>query len=178
MPDGQTVRREVERTLVRGSWDAVEPDNFRQNFPDQDQAEDYVFNEVGFDPEDTFLYAIVRVRFESLRATGNRRGWDRLSPQTKKDYLGSSAAQSEAKRHAMSVPQWYEVAPDLKAFRRHAKGRSGREDATRDLEFVVYVARDYEPVSGAEALRISAGVQAAHARNVERMGAIYDQLFG
>jgi hypothetical protein len=163
--DGQ-VRREVARELVAGSWDAVEPDNFRSIFPAYSQAEGYVTQDVGFMLGDTFLYAIVRVRFSLLRPTANRRGWDKLKPETRRNYLASKAAQREAQYHQLSVPEWYEVAPDLKAFRRHAKGRTGAESSTGGAqEFFVYIARDYRMTLGNEdALRISAGVREAHAR--------------
>ena len=151
---------------MAGSWDAVEPGNFRHSYRSEDQALGYITEDVGFRTSDTFLYGIVRVRFAVLFKTANRKGWNDLSAQTRADYLGSSAAQSEARYHHMSVAEWYEYAPDLKAFRRKAKGRTGGEGITGgDTEYEVYIARRYKEVlSSEDATDLRASIHAAHER--------------
>ena len=108
------VRRETERTLVAGSWEAVEPDNYRVKSDSEAEARAYITEIVGFRSSDVQLYAILRVRYQLLGPTVNRKGWRSLSPQTKKDYLASRGAQSEAAANNMTVPQWYAKAPDLR----------------------------------------------------------------
>lgn len=144
-----TVTREVERVLVAGSWDAVALENFRSTFMDERQARDYVFRIVGFRESDTMLYGILRVTYQTNRyRTTNRKGWDNLSPTTRKHYAASRAFQAEARGAGMSVEQWYAVAPDLKAARRKARGRVGgrtfRTTATESSEYPVYIARTYK----------------------------------
>lgn len=174
-----SVRREVDRTLVAGSWDAVKPDNFRSVFPDERMARDYITEMVGFRITDTFLFGIVRVRFEEGRATVNRKGWGELSESTRKGYEGSYAAKVEAAAHNLTVPEWYAVAPDLKTFRRKATGRTGREQSRLDVEFIVYITRKYKQViSSDEVQGLQASIRAAHQRQVELFDSIRDQLRG
>ncbi len=53
-----------------------------------------------------------------------RRGsWKELSAGQRKRYAASRKAQEEARQHAVSIERWYEIAPDLKAFRGHAGQR-------------------------------------------------------
>ena len=167
----EPVRREVERTLVAGDWSAVSPDNFRYRFGTESQARGYITETIGFRITDTFLFAILRVRFALLFPTANRKGWDQLAPSTRRNYLASRAAQSEAQAHAMTVEQWYAVAPDLKAFRRKARGRSGGELAGRqETEFAVYVTRRYSVVlSEPEHLAIAESIRAAQERARQMM---------
>lgn len=176
MPDGG-VRRETERSLVAGSWDAVEPDNFRVTFPDERMARDYVFEVVGFRQQDTFLYAILRLRFDTFNRITNRKGWDQLSAQTRHDYEASRAAQLEAQYHQMTVRQWYEVAPDLKAFRRKAQGRSGPETVTnRSVEFAVYIARKYrEVIDSTEGAAIGRHIREQQRKQAERLKDVFAQ---
>lgn len=155
--------------LVAGDWSAASGDNFRQISFSEDQAFAYI-RSTGFNLSDTFLYAIVRVSYAVLSPTPNRKGWEELEPETRKRYLGSRAAKYEAQFHQMSVPEWYRFAPDLKAFRGHARGRAGPEGITgQQTEWIIYIARDYKvTLTTEEAARISAGVkQAATARRGE-----------
>jgi hypothetical protein len=145
----RSVTREVERVLVAGSWEAVSPENFRSTFLDERMARDYITETVGFRESDTMLYGILRVTYQTnRRPTANRKGWDQLNPTTRKNYAASKAFQSEAQANHMSVEEWYAVAPDLKAARRKAKGRVGKQTfnlkATESSEYPVYIARRYK----------------------------------
>src|ERR1035437_582339 len=108
------IRREVERVLVAGSWDAVAPDNFRVSFPTEAQTRDDVTEDIGFRISDRQLYGILRLRYAVFaKPTGGRKGWEQLSAETRKNYRGSSAAKSEARAHGLTVEEGYAVAPDL-----------------------------------------------------------------
>lgn len=157
---------------MAGSWEAVDPDNYRVKSDSEAEARAYITEIVGFRQSDIQLFAILRVRYQMLGPTVNRKGWRSLSPQTKKDYLGSSSAQAEARAHNMTVPQWYAKAPDLKAFRRKARGRTGSESVNKNVEFLVYIARKYRgTISDVEGLQAS--IHAAH----ERRTAVFAQDF-
>ena len=102
------IRREVERVLVAGSWDAVTPDNFRVTFRTESQARDYVTEDVGFRMSDKQLFGILRLRYAVFaKPTGNRKGWAQLSETTRRNYAASQAAQAEARMHGMTVEEWY-----------------------------------------------------------------------
>jgi len=163
------IRREVERVLVAGSWDAVTPDNFRVTFRTEAQARDYVTEDIGFRMADKQLFGILRLRYAVFaRPTGNRKGWEHLTDATRRNYAASGAAQTEARMHGMTVEEWYAVAPDLKAFRRKAKGRgkTGVGVGVGEVEFPVYIARKYKGLIE-DPTGLSASIREAHQRNVE-----------
>ena len=134
--------REVSRELVAGSWSAVSIENLRQSFMTREQALAYV-REVWADLRvSRSLYAVVRYTYAALPHT--RRGsWDALSPATRKRYAASRQAKEEARAHGLTVEQWYSRAPDLRAFRGHARGRPSSAAFPRDSNFTVYIVRDY-----------------------------------
>jgi hypothetical protein len=173
------ARREISRDLVGGSWEAVSPQTFRYTFPTLDQATGYV-ESAGLGLFDQ-IFGIVRVRFRDVERVilTPRRGWDRLSAQTKRDYQGSSQAQAEAAYHDMTVPEWYERAPDLKAFRRHTRGRVGSEGTTAfDEEFQVFISRKYKGLAPGTAEQMSQSVHAAWAARQRAQADLLSEQYG
>ena len=139
VPDAPRVARFERHTLVFGTPAAISDENRRQTFDiDRDDpekarrdAQAYLEDGLGTSAED--LGAIVRVSVSVLPQT-RRRNWSELSPNQQKRYAGSRQAKEEARQHGATVQEWYKLAPDLKAFRGHARGRPPK---------VVYLGQSY-----------------------------------
>lgn len=136
--------RELRRDHIMGHASRT-PDNYRTSVRTLSQAAAYVAS-AGWSAEDQELYRIDRVIVGEARPT-RRRSWDQLSPSYQRRLLGSSVMKAEARRHDMSVPEWYEVAPTLKGARGH--GGQHRESYARyptvSTWYEVYMERDSEP---------------------------------
>lgn len=164
--------REVSRELVAGSADVVAVENLRQTFLSLEEAREYVRG-AGFDlSADRALYAIVRTTYAEMPHT-RRRPMADLAPSTRRRYLASRQAQAEARAHGMTVEAWYERAPDLRAFRGHARGRRPQGAIfPRSENFTVYIARDYRPLSVRKRQRLSARTRRAW--KARRQGGVTD----
>jgi len=102
---------------------------------------------------------------EWRRGITRRRSLEDLSPNTRRDYLGSSRAKEEARMNGFSVIRWYEVAPDLKAFRRKAPARRFTSiDLGATPTWRVYVSRDSSLLPSTSRSQMSAAVKAAWRR--------------
>ena len=146
VPDAPRVARFERHTLVFGTPAAISDENRRQTFDiDRDDpekarrdAQAYLEDGLGTSAED--LGAIVLVSVSVLPRT-RRRSWAELSPNQKKRYAGSRQAKEEARQHGATVEEWYELAPDLKAFRGHARGRPPKV-VYLGQAYVTYIAQD------------------------------------
>jgi hypothetical protein len=137
--DTQRVARFTRHSLVYGTPAAVSEENRRQTFDVKDGDEEAAFRQAlryledGLGSSAADLGAIVRVSVSVLPQT-RRRNWSELSPNQQKRYAGSRQAKEEARQHGATVQEWYKLAPDLKAFRGHARGRPPK---------VVYLGQSY-----------------------------------
>ncbi len=124
----------------------INDENRRQTYDiDRDDPQDalrkahrYLEDALGTSAED--LGAIVLVSVSVLPRT-RRRSWAELSPRQKARYAGSRQAKEEARQHGATVEEWYELAPDLKAFRGHAAGRPVK-GVFVGQSYVTYIAKD------------------------------------
>lgn len=157
------TRAQARRGLVAGSAEAAVGENYRYTAMDLDTAESYIFDDVGFDrEEEAQMFAIVETAGGVPRTP--RRSLADLSASTRRNYLGSRAAQQEAALHGMTAAEWYEVAPDVKAFRRKAGPREFSEPV-----YHVYIARTSDPaLSQAERRRLSTRTARAVAKREGR----------
>ncbi len=152
--------REVARTHVAGLGERS-PDNFRGAFISLDVAAAYIAS-AGFTEEDQELWRIDRVVVGQRRPTRRRR-WDDLRESYQKRLLGSRVMQAEARQAGMTVQEYYEVAPSLKAARGHGAGQHrGRYEVPNiKVWYEVYIARDYERVPAKTRRRWSRQAKAA-----------------
>ncbi len=115
--------------LVQGNPAAVQDENFRYKFPTEEAARYYLaepFPEILDLPRGVPLFFVIWCI--TRQATGVTRWTKRRSlsesPTTRKNYLASGRAKEEARLNGVSTTEeWYQVAPDLLAFRRKAPAR-------------------------------------------------------
>ncbi len=183
MPAGMGLpAAEARRRTVEGNPEVARLDeNYRTTAATLDDARWYVGDAGLTDQPD--LWAIVAMpragSAASPRYRRRRRSIDDLSPSQRKRYLGSKQAQEEARAYGMTIENWYEQAPDLKAFRGHAPERRRRPDELegqwlrrledwRPFDYRVYISRDSEMLrKGRRPSRSSAKTRAAW-RRVQR----------
>lgn len=153
----------VERRLVAGSAEAISDSNFRAQFGTIDEAYGYIASAGLLEVPELWAIVTVPVRRrvgaeEVARWSPRRESLDDLDEATARRYRRSRVAQAEAAAHGVDLDTWYQVAPDVRAFRGHAPERARRvgesvedwhdrlivEDA---IDFAVYIAREYEGMS-------------------------------
>lgn len=146
-------------------------ENRRRRFPTLQMARDYV-ESAGFSTRsrlDREIYSIWRAELEPAPPPkpARRRSWDELSPSYQRRLRGSRIMREQAELYGMSVPEWYERAPDLRSARGHMPpgGFPVPQVIRGDIWYEVYVARDYQPARSA-VKRL--GVQQATSRRVRR----------
>lgn len=146
--------RGASARLVRGNSAVVNPENFRAEALALEQIEAYlsdIFGDLRDDAQQGDVLWAITQEYTEGRFT-KRRSLDALSARTRRDYLGSGVAKREAAAHGLSVEAWYEVAPNVKAFRRQVRG----PQEFRSLRFRGYVAASSQILPGKDQIRYSA----------------------
>ena len=141
--------------------------NRRHRFTTLRSAEDYV-ESAGFSVRskmDQDIFSIWKVTLTRPVPRTKRRSWNDLSPSYQKRLMGSKIMQEQAAQYGLTVPQWYERAPDLRSARGHlpAGGFPTPQTLKGDVWYEVYLARTYELTKG---VKRRDGKQAATSRRV------------
>lgn len=162
-------RRVVSRTRVAGTAPAT-ADNRRQRYRDLRQAVIYL-ESGGFSlrsPQDRPIFSIWRVRYSAPVHSAPVRRWDALSPSYRRRLLGSRALREAARNAKLSVPEYYEIAADLRAARGHRGPGAfpGPAELEGNVFYEVYIAQEYERLPGAALTR--SGKLAATSRRTKR----------
>ena len=123
------VARITHHEVVFGDPETGADENFRQSFEFDPGGQARAFRqamgylEEGLGDSAADLGAIVLVSVSILPQTRRRGSLSELSANQQKRYRGSRQAKEEARQHAVSLEEWYQIAPDLLAFRGHAPHR-------------------------------------------------------
>lgn len=143
--------------------------NRRYRHQDLEMVKEYV-RSAGFrlrSPQAQDIFSIWKVTLTKPLPRTKRRNWNDLSPSYQKRLLGSKLMQEEAAQYKLSVPRWYELAPDLRSARGHlpAGGFPTPRELKGDVWYEAYIAREYEHKRG---YKLVDGKYAATSRSVDR----------